>query len=131
MGWVHKLNLSALKRIRRRVIERVETDREGSRLIRADGIQLILWSDVQEIAALKQPPLATGSLALAIRGAGSTLAILDDTVEGYAKFCQELPRWLKGVIPYEKWALELTASSQESGKVIFRRAAGPPSIPKI
>ena len=93
MGWVDKLNQWALKGIRQ-AIERVETDREGSTLIRADGREFIRWSDVQEIAVVKQPPLASGSFALAIRGAGSTVAVVDDT-----------------------------ASSQEAGKVIFRRAA--------
>ena len=122
MGWVDKLNQWALKGIRQ-AIERVETDHEGSTLIRADGREFIRWSDVQEIAVVKQPPLASGSFALAIRGAGSTVAVVDDTVAGYAEFCQEIPRRLKGVVPYEKWAVELTASSQEAGKVIFRRAA--------
>ncbi len=121
MGWVEKLNQWALKGIRRQAIERVDTDREGSTLIRADGSQYIRWSDVQEVAVVKQPPLARGSFALAIRGAGSMLAVVDDTVAGYAEFCQELSRRLKGVVPYQKWAAELTASSQEAGKVIFRR----------
>jgi len=71
---------------------------------------------VQEIAVVKQPPLASGSFALAIRGPGSTVAVVDDTVAGYAEFCQEIPRRLKGVVPYEKWAVELTASSQEAGR---------------
>jgi hypothetical protein len=123
MGWVDKLNQWALKGIRRQAIERVETDREGSTLIRANGSQFIRWSDVQEIAVVKQPPLARGSFALVIRGAGFKVAVVDDTVAGYAEFCQELPRRLKGVAPYQNWAVELTASSQETGKVIFRRAA--------
>jgi hypothetical protein len=123
MGWVDRLNQWALKQIRRQAIERVETDREGSTLIRADGRQFIRWSDVQEIAVLKQPPLARGSFALAIRGPGSTVAVVDDTVAGYAELCRELPRRLTGVTPYQKWAVELTASSQDTGKVIFRRTA--------
>jgi len=121
MGWVDKLNQWALKGIRRRVIDKVETDLEGSTLIRAEGSQFIRWSDIQEIAAVKQPPLASGSFALAIRAAGSILVVLDDTVPGYAEFCQELSRRLQGVVPYQRWAGELTASSQETGKVIFRR----------
>jgi hypothetical protein len=123
MGWVDKLNQWALKGSRRQAIERVETDREGSTLIRADGREFIRWSDVQEIAVVKQPPLARGSFALAIRGAGSTVAVVDDTVTGYVEFCQELPRRLTGAAPYQKWAVELTTSSQETGTVIFRRAA--------
>jgi hypothetical protein len=123
MGWVDKLNQWALKGIRRQAVERVETDLEGSTMIRADGRQFIRWSDVKEIAVLKQPPLASGSFALAIRGAGSTVVVVDDTVVGYAEFCQEISRRLKGVIPFEQWAVELTATSQEAGKVIFRRPA--------
>src|SRR5215469_10288628 len=95
-------------------IERVKTDREGTMLIRADGSQFIRWSDVQEIAVLKQPDLAIGCFALAIHAVGSTLAIVDDTVAGYEELCQEIPRRLEGVVPYEKWALELLASSQET-----------------
>lgn len=121
MGWVDKLNQWALKGIRGRIIERAETDREGSTLIGPEGSQCIRWADVQEIAVVKQPPLASGSFALVIRGVGSILAILDDTVPGYEEFCQELPRRLEGVVPYQGWAVELTASSQETGKVIFRR----------
>ena len=123
MGWLDKLNQWALKGIRRQAIERVETDNEGSTLIRADGRQFIRWSDVREIAVVKQPPLASGSFALAIRGAGSTVAVVDDTVAGYAELCQEIPRRLKDAVPYEKWAVELTASSQQTATVIFRRAA--------
>lgn len=127
MGWVDKLNEWALKRIRPWAIERVKTDREGTTLIRADGSQFIRWSDVQEIAVLKQPDPAIGipaaGFALAIRAVGSMLAIVDDTVAGYEELCQEIPRRLEGVVPYEKWAVELLASSQEAGKVIFRRAA--------
>jgi hypothetical protein len=121
MGWVDKLNQRALKGVRRHAVERVESNHEGSTLILSDGSQFIRWSDVQEIAVLKQPPLARGSFALVIRGAGATLAVVDDTAAGYAEFCQELPRRLKGVVPYEKCAVELMASSEETGKVIFRR----------
>jgi hypothetical protein len=123
MGWVDKLNEWALRGIHRQAIERVETNCEGSTLIRADGSQFVPWSDVQEIAVVKQPPLARGSFALAIRGAGSMVAVVDDTVAGYAEFCQELPRQLKGVVPYQKWAVELAASSHDDGKLIFRRTA--------
>jgi hypothetical protein len=127
MGWVDKVNQWVLKRIRPWAIERVKTDREGTTLIRADGSRFIRWSDVQEIAVLKQPDPAIGCpigcFALVIRAVGSTLAIVDETVAGYEELCQEILRRLEGVVPYEKWALELLASSQETGKVIFRRAA--------
>jgi hypothetical protein len=123
MDWVDKLNQWALKGIRRQAVERVETNSEGSTLIRSSGSQVIRWSEMQEIAVVKQPPLASGSFALAIRGAGSTVAIVDDTVPGYAELCRELPLRLQGVIPYEKWAVELTAAQQEIGQVIFRRSA--------
>lgn len=121
MGWVERLNQRALRRIRRHAIERVETDREGTTLTRADSSQFIRWPEVREIAVLKQPPLARGSFALIIRGGGSTLAVVDDTAVGYAEFCQEISRWLKGAVPYEEWAVELTASLGETGRVIFRR----------
>ena len=80
---------------------------------------------MQEIVVQKQPGLAIGCFALAIRAVGSTLAIVDDTVAGYEEICQEIPRRLEGVVPYEKWALELLANSQQAGKAIFRRAADP------
>jgi len=124
MGWVDELNRRVMKRVRPAAIERVETDREGTTLIRADGSRFLLrWSDVQEIAVLKQSSLVIDSFALVIRPAGSSLAIVDDTVPGYEELCREIPRCLEGAVPYEKWALELMASSQEFGKVIFRRAA--------
>jgi hypothetical protein len=122
MHWVDKLNRWALKGVRRQAVEKVETNSEGSMLIRPDGSQFIRWSEMQEIAVLKQPPLANGSFALAIRGANSTVAIVDDTVVGYANFCEELPLRLQSVVPYEKWAVELTAGTQ-AGQVIFRRPA--------
>jgi hypothetical protein len=127
MGWVDKLNEWVLNRIRPSAIERVETDCQGTTLIRADGSQFIRWSDVQEIAVLKLPDPAIGipavGFALVIRAVDSTLVIVDDTVAGYEELRQEIPRRLEGVVPYEKWAVELLASSQEAGKVIFRRAA--------
>ena len=123
MGWIDKVNKWLLKRIHPWAIERVKTDREGTTLIRADGSQFIRWSDVQEIAVLKQPDLASGCFVLGIHAVGSTLAIVDDTVSGYEELCQEIPRRLEGVVPYEKCAVELMASSQEAGKLIFRRAA--------
>ena len=103
MVWVDKVNEWVLKRIRRSAIESVKTDREGITLIRADGSQFIPWSDVQEIAVLKQPDLAIGCFALAIHAVGSTFVIVDDTVAGYEELCQEIPRRLEGVVPYEKW----------------------------
>jgi|HubBroStandDraft_1064217.scaffolds.fasta_scaffold00242_34 homoserine kinase len=121
MSWIDKVNQWALKGIRLKAVERVETDDLGSTLIQGDGNHFIRWSDVQEIAVLKQPSLARGSFAVAIRGAGSTLTIVDDTVAGFAEFCQEITRRLKDVVPYETWAVELTASPQQTGKVIFRR----------
>ncbi len=123
MDWVDKLNQWALKRIRGEATERVEADQDGIVLIRARGNQLIRWSEIEEIAAMKQPQLADGSFALAIRRADSAVAVVDDTVTGFAEFCQELTRRLTNVVPYERWAVELVASSQEDGKVIFRRPA--------
>jgi hypothetical protein len=67
MGWIDKVNKWLLKRIHPWAIERVKTDREGTTLIRADGgSRFIRWSDVQEIAVLKQPDLARGCFALGI-----------------------------------------------------------------
>ena len=128
MGWIDKVNKWLLKRIHPWAIERVKTDREGTTLIRANGgSRFIRWSDVQEIAVLKQAdggiPCPIGYFALHIRAVGSTLAIVDETVAGYKELCQEIPRRLEGVVPYEKCAVELMASSQEAGKLIFRRAA--------
>lgn len=54
--------------------------------------------------------------------ADSTVAIVDDTVASYPEFCAELTRRLPSVVPYEKWAVELTAARQEVGQVIFRRS---------
>jgi hypothetical protein len=122
MDWVDKLNRWALKGMRQHTVEKVETTSEGCRLIYRNGSRFIAWSEMQEIAVLKQPPLAIGCFAVAIRGADSTVAIVDDTVAGYPEFCAELPRRLEGVVPYEKWAVELTAAPQEVGQVIFRRS---------
>ena len=109
MGWIDKVNKWLLKRIHPLAIERVKTDREGTTLIRADGgSRFIRWSDVQEIAVLKQAdggiPCPIGYFALHIHAVG-------------------IPRRLEGVVPYEKCALGLMVSSQEAGKVIFRRDA--------
>jgi hypothetical protein len=123
MDWVDKLNQWAMKSIRPHPIKRVETDQEGSTLIRTDSSQFIRWSDIQQIAALKQPALAKGSFALAIQTGGSMVAVIDDTVPGYAEFCQELPRKLRGAAPYQEWAVELTSATLEIGKVIFQRSA--------
>jgi len=123
MGWVEKLNQWALKSIRPEAIARVAANPEGIALIRADGKQFIRWSDVEEIAVVKQPQLAGGSFALAVRGVGSVLVMVDDTVAGYGEFCQELPRRLKGAASYEGSTVGLLATSDEDGKVIFRRGA--------
>ena len=77
MGWIDKVNQWVLKRIHPWAIERVKTDREGTTLIRADGgSQFIRWSDVQEIAVLKQAdggiPCPIGYFALHIHAVGST-----------------------------------------------------------
>ena len=91
-------------------------------LVRSAGSQLISWTDLQEIAVVKQPHFANGSFALAMRSGNSMLAIVDDSVTGFGQLCEELPRRLTGVMPYEKWSTELIASEDtEAGRVIFRR----------
>ena len=81
MGWIDKVNKWLLKRIHPWAIERVKTDHEGTTLIRADGgSRFIRWSDVREIAVLKQAdggiPCPIGYFALHIHAVGSTLAIV-------------------------------------------------------
>ena len=100
MGWIDKVNQWLLRRLHPWAMERVKTDREGTTLIRADGgSQVIRWSDVQEIAVLKQAdggiPCPIGYFALHIHAVGSTLAIVDETVAGYKELCQEIPRRLE------------------------------------
>jgi len=123
MGWLDELNRWALKRIRRQALGRVEVNGDGSTLVRRDHSRFIRWSDVQEIAVIKQPNLADSSFALAIRERDSTLTIVDDTVPGYAELCEELSRRLPGVTPYQKWATEFIANPDQAGQVIFRRTA--------
>jgi hypothetical protein len=122
MGWVDQLNRWALKGIRRHAIESVESGGEGCTVKRGGGEQFIRWSDVQEIAVVKQPSLATGCFALTLRVLNSQLVIVDDTVPGFDKLCAELPTRLGGAVPYEKWSVELMAESRSAGQVIFRRA---------
>lgn len=121
MDWLDKLNQWALKGVRQQAIVKIETNDEGITLIRPEESEFIRWSDVREIAVLRQPPLATGSFALAIRGADSIFAVVDEGAPGYGELCQEIPRRLKGALPYEQWAVELTASSSEAAKIIFRQ----------
>ena len=121
MDWVDKLNRRVLRGLRKHDVQKVEADSRGSTLIESHQRRFIPWSEVQEILVVKQPPLADGSFALVIREADSTITIVDDTATGYADFCAELPRRLPGVIPYEKWVTELTATEHKDGEVIFRR----------
>lgn len=122
MDWVDKLNQRALKGIRRNAVEKINTSGEGISLVRAGGSQLIGWDDLQEIAVVRQPHFASGSFALAIRSGRSALAIVDDSVLGFGQLCEELPRRLTDVTPYEKWSTELIADEDsEIGRVIFRR----------
>ena len=129
-NWIDKLNQWALRRIAGHTVDSVGADDDGCRLVSSNRCQLIRWSEIQEIAVLKQPPLATGSFAVAIRMANSKVATIDDTASGFTRFCEELPERLQGAIPYENWAVELIAGTPEPGKVIFRRSAqsGPPRV---
>lgn len=118
--WVDKLNRWALKGLPR-AIQSVKVSSEGITLIQSHQPRFLRWSEIREIAVLKQPYLASTSFALAIRVTDSTVTIIDDTVEGHMELCEELPRRLPGVIPYEEWAVELMAKKQDAGMVIFQR----------
>lgn len=122
-NWIDKLNQWALRRIARHSVESIAADGDGCRLVSSNRCQLIRWFEIQEIAVLKQPPLSNGSFAVAIKMADSKVAIIDDTASGFTRFCEELPERLQGTMPYENWAVELTAETTEPGKVIFRKSA--------
>ena len=121
MDWVDKLNRWALKGIRQE-IEKIEISSEGAKVIRAKNTLLLGWSEIEEIGVVNQLQLASGSFALVIRRANSSVTIVDDTVVGYSEFCEELARQLPGVVPYSRWATEMMAK-QDPGQVIFRRNA--------
>jgi hypothetical protein len=121
MSWIDRANQWALSMIRGQKVAAVLADRDGVKFTIAGALRLLPWSEVEEIAALAQPALATGSFTLAIRGPGTTLTLVDGTAKGFSELCDELPRRLDGVVPYPQWSLELLAAPEESGKVIFRR----------
>ena len=125
LSWIDKLTRRALRSIHRNAIEKVESDRASITLIRSHETQFLPWSEIGEIAVVKQPPLAIGSFALILRGADAKLAIVDDAVAGYPKLCEQLPHQLAGVIPYETWSPELMAATDQSGQILFRRGRKP------
>jgi len=51
--------------MQRNAVEKVETTKQGTRFIYRNGSRFIAWWEMQEIAAVKQPPSASGSSALA------------------------------------------------------------------
>lgn len=122
MSWIDRLNEWALKRVLgRQVVESVAADGSGINLTIEGRLRLLRWSDIEEIAAMLQPDLSTGSLALAIRGPGTSLTLVSDSAKGFKQLCEDIPRYLADVTLYPQWALELIAAPEKVGKVIFRR----------